>query len=209
MDLSFLIKGFLLGLSIAAPVGPIGVLCIRRSLHQGMPVGFATGLGAATADAFYGAIAAFGLTLISGALLTMSFPLQISGGFVLWYLGVKAFRTPPAPEQGNAPPVELWKAYFLTIFLTLANPATIIAFIATFVGLGLGSKAANYTSATHMTLGVFLGSAAWWLVLSGLIGLARVRMTPKLKRTIDQLSGVTLILFGLYAIYRAFTAPGS
>src|SRR3954469_24083996 len=185
MDISFLSQGFLLGLSIAAPVGPIGVLCIRRSLYQGMPAGFVSGLGAATADAFYGAVAGFGLTLISKLLVDMSFFLQFLGGVLLCFVGIKALKAPASMTESNGQQIKFKDAYLETLFLTLTNPATIISFIGVYAGLGLGSKAQTHGSAASLTLGVFLGSAAWWMVLSGLTSLMRVRITSPVKVLID------------------------
>jgi threonine/homoserine/homoserine lactone efflux protein len=205
MDINFFLKGCLIGLSIAAPVGPIGVLCIRRSLNHGMLIGFFTGLGAATADCFYGAIAGFGLTLLSGVLVKMSTLLQIFGGVFLWYLGFKTFFRGGNKEEGDGDSVKLVHAYITTFFLTLTNPATIISFVAVFAGLGIGGSAGNYTSATLLTLGVFVGSAAWWLLLSNVVSLLRLKITNPIKSLINTASAVILVLFGIYAVFHGFS----
>jgi threonine/homoserine/homoserine lactone efflux protein len=201
MEPRFFIQGLVVGFSIAAPVGPIGVLCIRRSLTGGMALGLATGLGAATADAAYGGIAGFGLTAISGFLVKCQLWLALIGGIFLCYLGLGAFLSKPAPDT-NAPSSQgLVSAYSSTVLLTLANPATILSFIAVFAGLGLGANA-SYPAAATLVFGVFTGSALWWLLLSGAISQLRSRVNSVWMRTINRLSGVTLFAFGLYALSR-------
>ena len=199
--LPFILRGFILGFSIAAPVGPIGVLCIRRTLAQGRLTGFISGVGAATADAFYGAIAAFGLTAISGFLNAHSLWLRAVGGLFLFYLGAQIFFTKPAARAAEAQANNLWQAYLSTVFLTLTNPATIISFTVIFAGLGLSQTDGNFASAAELVLGVFLGSAAWWLTLSGLVGALRERFTPLAMLWVNRLAGVVIIGFGLISLY--------
>jgi len=198
-----LVQGLLIGFSIAAPVGPIGVLCIRRSLADGARIGLLTGLGAASADAFYGAIAAFGLTAVSNLLMNHRFLLGLIGGVFLCYLGVRAFFAGVA-EGGQAPPrVSALTAYGSTFVLTLANPMTILSFAAVFVGFGLGS-AKDYNAAGMMVAGVFVGSALWWLLLSSVVSLIRSRMTAASLQWVNRGSGVIIVAFGVYALASAF-----
>jgi threonine/homoserine/homoserine lactone efflux protein len=191
----------LIGFSIAAPVGPIGVLCIRRSLAGGMLRGLASGLGAATADAAYGFVAAFGLTAVSGFLVRHQFALSLVGGVFLCFLGVRAFVSAPAAGSTSPNGGSLASSYVSAVALTLANPATILSFAAVFAGLGLGS-ADDYFSAGSMVLGVFLGSASWWVILSGGVGLLRSRVSDGWMRAINRLSGTVLFGFGVYALSR-------
>src|SRR5690242_13032805 len=135
--LGYWLRGLLLGFSIAAPVGPIGVLCIRRTLADGRVVGFVSGLGAATADAFYGAVAGFGLTVISALLIEQRFWLRLIGGGFLLYLGVRTVLARPAERAASAGGKGLAGAYGSTLFLTLTNPLTILSFAAIFAGLGV------------------------------------------------------------------------
>jgi threonine/homoserine/homoserine lactone efflux protein len=197
----FLLKGMVIGFSIAAPVGPIGVLCIRRSLAGGSTVGFASGLGAATADATYGCVAAFGLTAISGFLVRQQFWLALVGGIFLCYLGLRTFFAKPAENAAKAQDGNLWTAFSSTFFLTLTNPATILSFVAVFAGFGLGAST-DYLTAVALVLGVFLGSALWWLILSGGVGLVRSRMNNTWMRAVNRLSGTILFAFGCYALTR-------
>ena len=201
--MNLLVQGLLIGFSIAAPVGPIGVLCIRRSLADGARIGLLTGLGAASADAFYGAIAAFGLTAVSNLLMNHRFLLGLIGGVFLCYLGVRAFFAGVA-EGGQAPPrVSALTAYGSTFVLTLANPMTILSFAAVFVGFGLGS-AKDYNAAGMMVAGVFVGSALWWLLLSSVVSLIRSRMTAASLQWVNRGSGVIIVAFGVYALASAF-----
>src|SRR6185503_6615601 len=140
MELSFLLKGMGIGFSIAAPVGPIGVLCIRRSLADGRWIGFVTGLGAASADAAYGCIAGFGLTAISNFLTGQQFWLALFGGAFLCYLGIHTFISKPPPQAATVREDGLFSAYFSTLLLTLTNPATILSFMAVFAGFGLAAS---------------------------------------------------------------------
>ncbi len=206
MDLAFLfLKGAAIGLSIAAPVGPIGLLCIRRTLTEGMMVGLATGLGAATADAAYGAITGFGLVAVTDALFNWQTPLRLIGGLVLLWLAGVTLRARP-PEQGaNAPTARgLIGAYGTTVMLTLANPATIISFTAVFGALGLAETGAvPALSAASLVLGVFLGSALWWLCLSVGVALFRRRVTPAAMLLINRVSAAVLAGFAVVALVAA------
>jgi threonine/homoserine/homoserine lactone efflux protein len=200
MDLSFLIKGFIIGFSIAAPVGPIGVLCLRRTLAEGRTSGLVSGLGAATADAIYGSIAGFGLTFISGFLVSQHMWLRLIGGIFLCYLGVRTILAKPADQEALAKGIGLLGAYASTFFLTLTNPMTILCFGAIFAGLGLGGASGNYGSAGALVLGVFLGSALWWLVLSGGVGLLRTRFNPHGLQWVNRISGAVIAGFGALAL---------
>ncbi len=202
MDGTSFLKGLLVGFSIAAPVGPIGVLCIRRSLGDGPRAGFLSGLGAATADAAYASVAGFGLTAVSGFLVRWQSWLGLGGGVFLCWLGVRSFLS--RPVEGPAPEgaIRLFPAYASTLLLTLSNPATLLSFIAVFVGLGLGPSA-DSRAAASLVLGVFLGSAAWWLALSLGVGLLRRRVGPGLMRAVNGASGCILVAFGVYAIWRS------
>ena len=199
MALSFLLKGLALGFSIAAPVGPIGVLCIRRSLAEGRQVGFATGLGAATADAIYGAVAAFGLTVISSFLVRQKWWLGLIGGIFLCYLGVRTFLSRPAESSVTMPNGDLASAYCSTLILTLTNPMTIFSFVAVFAGFGL-AKSADYFAASLLVAGVFAGSAFWWLLLSTGVALFRSRVTPNWMRSVNRFSGGVIFAFGVYSL---------
>jgi len=198
---ALLVRGLVIGFSIAAPVGPIGVLCIRRSLGGGARAGFASGLGAATADAAYGCVAGFGLTSVSGLLVRWQSWLGVGGGLFLCYLGARSFLRPPAQAPAADGAGRLLAGYASTFVLTLSNPATILSFAAVFAGFGLGAYS-DYSAASFLVLGVFAGSAAWWLILCGSVGLLRSRVTPGWLTAVNRFSGTVLAGFGLYAILR-------
>jgi threonine/homoserine/homoserine lactone efflux protein len=198
-EVGFFFKGIVIGFSIAAPVGPIGLLCIRRSLAEGRKAGLVTGLGAASADAIYGCIAAFGLTAVSAFLVAQKFWLGLIGGCFLCYLGLRAFLSKPDERSAEKIGTGLAAAYFSTFLLTLTNPATILSFLAVFAGMGLVTSRA-YSSAGALVGGVFLGSALWWLLLSGGVGLFRSRVGAGTMQVINRVSGVLLFALGLYAL---------
>lgn len=229
MDVALVVRGVVIGFSIAAPVGPIGVLCIRRTLAEGRASGLLTGLGAATADAVYGAIAALGLTALTDALVGGQSWIRLIGGVFLLYLGVRTFVAKQAkrPAEVSAPGVGareggtsamvrgvsgsdrdahgpsgagLLGAFASTFLLTLTNPVTILSFVAVFAALGLGTAYPEPVSAAGLVLGVFVGSALWWLTLSGAVSLLRGRFDARGLRWVNRVSGATIAAFGLAAI---------
>ena len=199
MALQLILRGFVLGLAIAAPVGPIGVLCIRRTLALGRLFGFVSGLGAATADAIYGCIAAFGLTAISALLVRQQDLLRLLGGLFLCYLGVRTLLARPTDQSAAAEGQGLGGAYFSTLLLTLTNPITILSFVAVFAGLGVGGGN-GYGAAAAIVLGVFLGSAAWWFLLSGGVSLVRDKFDARAMLWVNRVSGVIILGFGAAAL---------
>ena len=201
MDVGFLLRGLALGFAIAAPVGPIGVLCIRRTLANGRLNGLVSGLGAATADMLYGAVAAFGLTAISSLLLNERVWIHVIGAIFLAYLGVRTLLARPAPlVKAATNGAGLAGAYASTVGLTLANPATIISFAAVFAGLGVAGTRAGYSTAALLVLGVFCGSALWWVVLSTGVSLLRARVTPRVLRCVNVVSGAILVGFAVVSL---------
>ena len=196
----FLIKGIVLGFSIAAPVGPIGVLCIRRTLANGIGNGFVSGLGAATADAIYGLIAVLGISAVSAFLLGHQSYLRLVGGVFLLYLGYITFKSMPAEAAANASGEGLLGAYTSTLFLTITNPMTIMSFAAIFAGLGVGAMGENYISSFFVVLGVFIGSMLWWLLLSGMVNVLRHKFDQKRLKLVNQLSGLIITAFGIFGL---------
>jgi len=204
MDPSLLARGFVLGFTIAAAVGPISLLVIRRTLSAGRSVGLASGLGVATADGTYGAIAAFGLTVVTSALVDWRRALGLVGGAFLLWLAWRTIRS--GPSEAAEPPGEpvrrdLAGAYLSTLGLTLTNPMTILSFAALFVGLGV--RGDDFAGAALLTAGVFAGSAAWWLVLTSVVSLVRGRITPAGLQRVNVASGVLIGAFGVVALWSA------
>jgi threonine/homoserine/homoserine lactone efflux protein len=200
MDFGFFFRGVAVGFSIAAPVGPIGVLCIRRTLAEGRTSGLISGLGAATADAIYGCFAGFGLTFISTFLINQRMWIRLIGGIFLCYLALKIFFKKVAEQPASTSGRGLVSAYFSTFFLTLTNPMTILSFAGIFAGLGIASAGGDYASAVALVLGVLIGSALWWLILSNGVGLFRTRFTTRGLRWVNRLSGLIIMGFGMFAL---------
>lgn len=202
--LMVLIQGIVLGVAIAAPVGPIGLLCIRRTIEHGPFLGFTTGMGAAVADTFYGAIAAFGVSAALSFLTGHQTLFRVVGGVFMLAVAVRTFRQTPAAEEKevesalrlNASAV---RGFFTALTLTLTNPATILAFIAVFAGFGLGAKLDRFDAAT-LVLGVFIGSAGWWLALASGVAAVRHRITEDGLTLLNHVTGIGLALFAAWAL---------
>lgn len=202
MTVDYLFKGIVLGLSVAAPVGPIGVLCIKRSLTEGRKSGLVTGMGATVADTLYGAIAAFGLTFVTDFLIEQEFYVRIFGGLFLILMGIRLFTTKPPTdvemEKGN-----MWHHFMTTILLTASNPATILFFIAAFAGLGLETGSHNMVLSGSLVMGVLLGSALWWLSLSYFVSIFRHKIKLQKLSALNKISGTFIMVCGLYALVYA------
>ena len=197
MEIIILLKGILIGIAISAPVGPIGVLCIKRTFSNGRSSGFATGLGATTADGFYGAVAAYGLTYISGFLIQHQNWFRLGGGMILLYLGIKTFFSRSIKSLDTSTKKNLGSDYITTFFLTLTNPITIIAFVAIFAAAGLPEKGHTFLSATIMVLGVILGSCLWWFSLSSGINILKNHFQMNSLHMINKISGAFLVFFSI------------
>ncbi|EYE87516.1 lysine transporter LysE [Fervidicella metallireducens AeB] len=202
----YFLKGLIIGLSVAAPVGPIGLLCIQRTLNKGKKSGFFSGLGAATADTVYGLIAAFGLTFISNFLISNQTFIRFIGGLFLIYLGIKTFLSTPANNAAKSNEgTGILDDYLSTLFLTITNPMTIMSFLAIFAGLGLGlGNTSSNLSALIMVIGVFSGSALWWFLLSNCINLFKNKIGTNALKYINIISGFIIISFGVIAIGKIF-----
>ncbi|WP_336361168.1 LysE family translocator [Haladaptatus sp. ZSTT2] len=193
------VLGAVFGVSIAAPVGPIGILCIQRTLTRGWRSGVVSGLGAASADAMYGAVVAFGVTVISSLLLAYASPLRLVGGLLLICLGVQTLRASPATEPADeSSGCGLVSDYTTTLALTLANPVTILAFVAIVTGYSVAVGSA--VEAGALVAGVFLGSVAWWLFLATLVLRISARVTTQWLHWVNRAAGVVLLGFGIGAL---------
>lgn len=194
-------RGFLLGFAVAAPVGPIGILVIRRTLAVGRRAGFVSGLGAATADAGYGCVAVLGLAAATRALVAHAGLLRLGGGLFLCWFGLRTLLARPVPAGGV--PGEaggLWAAYGSTLLLTVTNPMTILSFAAAFAGLGLADGATGPGAGLSLVVAVFLGSMLWWALLSGAVGLLRGAIGTRALRAVNWTAGLLLVGFGVAAL---------
>jgi len=205
MAWNFFVKGLVIGFSLAMPVGPIGLLCIGRTLARGRLAGLFSGLGAATADGLYGAVAGFGITVVSSFLVSHQMFLRVVGGIALVLLGIRIFFTVPSFRQTPHGDLGPLKDYLSTLVLTLTNPVTILAFAAWFAGIGLGQGQEGYDSTIALITGVFLGSALWWLVLSGIVSYCRDRIDRKNLTLLNRFSGLGIALFGFVIFFAAST----
>jgi threonine/homoserine/homoserine lactone efflux protein len=198
--LNFYFKGLIVGLSIAVPVGPIAILCIKRTLAKGFASGFSSGLGAAAADAVFGATAAFGVTVVAHFLLSHSELLRFVGGIFLCYAGYTVFFSTP---QENGPDTQgegLFRDFISALALTLTNPLTIIMLAAIFAAAGLSTSEGKLVSASLMVCGIFSGSTLWWLILSGVTSVFHKRIPVSGLILINKSAGILIAAFGLFVL---------
>ncbi|MBP9765128.1 LysE family transporter [Candidatus Babeliales bacterium] len=200
MNLAFLVQGILVGFSIAAPVGAIGLLCIQNTLQSGIALGLASGFGAATADMMYGILVAVGMRTLSSVLLAYRSVLTLLGGLFLCYLGIKKFFAKPTLCAAQISAKTVFKTYIVTFFLTLTNPATILDFMALFTGLRI--DVSNYTQGLMFVAGVFVGSALWWLILCFSVNLFRKHVSQTILQWINWVAGVIIVAFGVWSLLR-------
>ncbi len=201
MPVHLLIEGIVIGFVVAVPVGPLGLLCINRALSLGPASGFFSGLGVATADALAAGIAALGISLISTFLLGHQMLLRLVGGLILCYLGFKIYRTNPSEESSPASNINgLLSAYATTFLLTFSNPVTILSFMAIYAGWGVESLSGHYLAAAVLTLGVFIGSTLWWVVMFLGLTAYRDRFNAQLLGCIHRISGAVIAVFGFIVL---------
>lgn len=196
-----LLKGIAMGFAIAAPIGPIGILCIRKTVQFGKASGFCSGLGAAAADACYGSIAAFGLTFLSTQLEAWSKELKLIGGLFLLYLSWNSFRNKPLERALGLHKMGLVKDFIETFFLTLANPMTILCYLAVFAGVGIKDVQG---SSVLLVIGIFLGSALWFLLLSEGVGLLRKKLSGNMMTWINRTASCLIAGFGIWVLATIF-----
>ena len=206
MDTSLAVRGLIVGFTIAAAVGPISLLVIRRTLAHGRVYGLASGLGVATADASYGGIAAFGLTAVSSVLISGRVALGLIGGLIIVWLGIRTIRARPGEVATTDERPGLVAALGSIYGLTMTNPMTILAFGAVFASMGFAAGATTFADAALLTLGVWAGSALWWVVLTTVVSWLRGRLGTNGLVWINRLSGSALVAFGLVAMWVAVTS---
>jgi threonine/homoserine/homoserine lactone efflux protein len=203
MELPLPLRGLVIGFTIAAAVGPISLLTIRRTIAHGQVYGLVSGFGVALADATYAGIAAFGLTALTGLLMSGRFVLGLIGGAIIVLLGVRTMLSTPATVAAADTARPGLPAAFLSIFaLTMTNPMTILSFAAVFAGLGLVGS--GFGDALVLTVAVLVGSSLWWVVLTSIVGWLRQRVSATVLLWVNRVSGAALVAFGLVAIWIAF-----
>ena len=198
--LGFFLKGLTIGAIIAMPFGPVGMLCLQRAILMGLRVGLSSGLGAATADAFYGAVAAFGLTFVSNFLTEHASVLQIGGGIFLVGMGLRLALAKPPSKTVEAPKRRYAGAFASIFLLTLANPMTVVAFLAIFAGFGLGHAESRPGEAASVVTGVFCGSMVWWTAIAFGGKLLRYRLLAHM-RLMQRCCGLLVAAFGVWAVF--------
>jgi threonine/homoserine/homoserine lactone efflux protein len=201
LEIPIFIKGFLIGLVVAAPLGPIGIICLQRTLSKGYLSGLFSGLGISTADAIYGALATFGITAISSFLISQELWLKIIGGIVVCGLGIRIYRQAGSQKMSeSANHRSCFGAYFSALILTLVNPALIFSFVAIFASLGIVYTPANHFPTLLLVAGVFSGSAIWWVFLSGVASRLQKRFADSFIQKINQVSGFLIAGFGIIMV---------
>ena len=200
------VKAVLLGLSVAAPVGPMALLCLRTTLAHGFAPGFLAGLGVAAGDAFYATLAAFGLRAAATLLTGQSLWLGVLGGAYLVWFGLGVIRQPLAEKAAGEGSRRGLRAFATTFLLTLANPPTVMIFAAMFAGLGLAEAQRGTEGALAVVAGVALGSAGWWLFFATLVDRLRDRLQGPVFLWVNRVSGAALVGFGLWALWGAARA---
>jgi threonine/homoserine/homoserine lactone efflux protein len=201
MEASLFFKGFVIGLMVAVPVGPVGLLCVNRTLSKGPAYGLFSGLGIATADAISAGIVALGLTLVSSFLIDQQMWLRLIGGAFLCYFGISIFFSQPAePSSANNKESSLLRGYASTFLLTLTNPLTILSFVAIYAGWGLEDLTGHYLGSALLTAGVFCGSAIWWVALSSGMPVVRMMFSRRGLCWVHRISGVIIAGFGFVVL---------
>jgi threonine/homoserine/homoserine lactone efflux protein len=193
-----LLKSIFLGIVIAAPVGPMAILCMNRTLNKGFFSGLATGFGIASADGIYACIVGFGLTAISNFLIAHAKIIHVIGGLLLCYIGIKILLSKQTSSNTKS---KSSSDFLSSFFLTLTNPMTVIAFIAVFSGLGIGTTHPDFIRAITIIFGIFLGSFFWWLTLSMTITIVHHRIESELTKWVNLISGLIILGFGLWMIF--------
>jgi len=197
-------RGLIIGFTIAAAVGPITLLVIRRTIAHGGLYGFASGLGVATADATYAAVAAFGLTAITSVLVSGHFLLGIVGGAIIAIIGIRTIRSRPSGPATDAERPGILGAFASIYALTMTNPLTIVLYAGVFAGIGLVAGS-SFVDAAVLTLAAWLGSTAWWVILCSIVGWARARVSATALQWVNRASGAALVVFGIAAIVSELT----
>jgi threonine/homoserine/homoserine lactone efflux protein len=197
LELSPFVQGIIIGLTLAVPVGPLSLLCIRRAVDSGRLHGIVSGIGVATADSLYAAVAVLGLTVVSGFIISQQLFFRVIAGLVLIAVGTRVFFTAPAEPGVDGGHESLAKDYLSLLAIALANPITIIFFLVVLPGFGIVLGGMSLVTSAEFVLGIFSGSVLWWVVLCGAVGSVRSRLNTRNLQVINRVSGVLIVLFGI------------
>ena len=208
MDLGLFIQGMIVGFTIAVPVGPISLVCIHRTVAGGRLHGIISGLGVATSDSFYAAVAFLGMTAISGLIIANQMVFHLVAGVVLAAVGILVFRSVPAAIKDAGNPESYARDYLALLAIAAANPLTIIFFITILPGFGVVAHGTTLIAAVPFVAGIFLGETVWWILLCGSLGSVRSRLSVDNLRWINQASGVLIAVFGAGMLILLLAAPG-
>jgi threonine/homoserine/homoserine lactone efflux protein len=206
LDYIFILTAFGIGIAVSAPLGPIGVLCIQRTMNKGFISGLVSGFGAAMADVIYAIIAGFGISMIKDFLIEYQMPIRVAGSLFLAYVGYRIFMANPAKEvrrlrnEGQ----NYYKDFGTSFLVTISNPITIIAFGAIFAGFDMVDKQSGFFSILVLIVLVFAGALSWWLALISVVSLFRKRIRLRNLLWINRVTGILIILFALYIILSTF-----
>ena len=208
-DILYLFKGMLVGLMVSIPLGPMGVLIIQKTLHKGALSGFIAGMGAASADLFYAAVAAFGLGFVINIVQAHELLLQIIGGIFLIMIGLKIYFDNPIRQirqrrQGRVSKTGLLGDYLSLFFLTVSNPITVVVFMAVFAGMSVFGESSSLLGEVLVVAGVLLGGGVWWYTLSTLVNIFRKKIRLRVLITINRVSGMIITILGALVILSAF-----
>ncbi len=206
MEIEFLIKGLVIGFLASVPLGPVGVLCIQRTINKGRLSGMFSGMGAATVDAFFALVAALGLTYIINFIEEQQFYIQLIGGVILIIIGARIFYANPIKQirRHRRRKNKLIEDYFSVLFLTLSNPVAIFLFVAAFAGIGIVTSKDNSLKSSFIVGGVFFGAMFWWLILTFFVDLFRKRFRLKQLWWINKIAGIIVLIFGIAAMLSVF-----
>jgi threonine/homoserine/homoserine lactone efflux protein len=203
MDLGIFIKGMIIGLTLAVPVGPISLVCLHRTITAGRLHGIFSGLGVATADSFYAAVSILGLTIISGLIISNQEIFRYLAGLILILIGIRVFLTLPAGVNTAAQHETYHTDFFTLLAVAIANPLTLLFFIAILPGFGIMVHSTEPFSAAGFVAGVFSGSMTWWILLCGSVGSVRSRISTCHLQMINRISGLMILFFGLCLLFLA------
>ena len=209
MELQFIIKGIIIGLLVSTPIGPMGILCVQRTLNKGKSSGFSSGMGIATADAIFALIAGLGISFIIHFLSEQQLIIKMIGGLVIAFIGLKIFIANPVKQlkKHRREGKNLFEDFISILFMALSNPFTVFLYIAIFAGLNLHDVSTGYSSALLVVTGVFVGASISWFTISTVVNYFRPKIRLRKLMWINRIAGLTIILFGVFAICSLFVMP--